>query len=204
MKHTIDELRQILYQHYPRGMWDFEPGYDDTAEYRRLDAARKEAASSEGWLALLDRLCIRFNGRIFNRSLALATFVSDACTWVSHSLPPDPTKNTTFSRFNDEDHEIGLAICFIAPYYVLYSSRRVDRTSCALMPESEPRLFHPFDLDDDEIADAQIMVDEMKALFPEHEPMPPNIGNIVVPDVMAGNQRIGKATLYHCFFTDAW
>jgi hypothetical protein len=47
-------------------------------------------------------------------------------------------------------------------------------------------------------------VDEMKLLFPQHEPMPPNIGNLVVPDVMAGNQMIGRATLYHCFFTDSW
>jgi hypothetical protein len=66
------------------------------------------------------------------------------------------------------------------------------------------KLAHPFDLDDDEVADAQIMVEEMKALFPEHEPMPAEIGNLVVPEVMAGGQEIGRATLYHCFFTDAW
>lgn len=201
MKHTIEELLQIVYRYYPRGMWDYEPGYDDTEEFRRIDAARKEAASSQEWLALLDRLNLRFNGQIFNRSLALARFKSDACTWVSHSLPPDPTKNTRFSVFNDEDHEIGLAISFIAPYYVLYSSRLVDRITRS---ETEPRRFYPFELDEDEVADAQIMVDEMKVLFPQHEPMPPNIGNLVVPDVMAGNQMIGRATLYHCFFTDSW
>ena len=192
MKHTVDELLQIVYRHYPRGMWDFEPGYHDTAEFRRIDAARKEAASSKTWLALLDRLNLRFNGDIFNNSMALAGFKMDGCTWVTHGLP---------SRTSDprDADLLGLAISFIAPYYVLYSSRRIDRTYCDAV-----RFFYPFDLDDDEIADAQIMVDEMKVLYPEHEPMPPDIGNIVVPDVMAGNQAIGRATLYQCFFTDAW
>lgn len=197
MKHSINGLLDIVYHYYPRGMWDFEPGYDDTAEYRRLDATRKQAASGKAWHKLLDRLRLQFNHGIFNRSLALASFKSDACTWVTHSLPPDPSRN---SRNNDEDHEIGLAISFLAPYYVIYSSRRVDRK----FRESEPERLHAFDLDEDEKADAQIMIDEMKLLFAEHEPMPPEIGNIVVPDVMAGNQELGKATLYHCFFTDSW
>ena len=196
MKHTVDELLQIVYRHYPRGVWDYEPEYHQSAEFRRLDAIRKEAASSKVWLAYLDRLSLRFNGDIFNRSLALARFPCDARTWVSHSLPPDPSKN---SSRNDGDHEVGIAICFIAPYYVLYSSRRIDRTYCDAV-----RFFYPFDLNDDEVADAQVMVEEMKLLYPEHEPMPQNVGNIVVPDVMAGNQFIGKTTLYQCFFTDAW
>ena len=96
---------------------------------------------------------------------------------------------------------LGLGISFIAPYYVVYSSRLIDRRS---LSDTEPRFFYPFDLNDDEVADAQVMVEEMKLLYPEHEPMPQNVGNIVVPDVMAGNQFIGKTTLYQCFFTDAW
>lgn len=192
MKHTLDELLQIVYRYYPRGVLDHEPGYHRSTEFRRLDAIRKEAASSKVWLAYLDRLSLRFNGVIFNRSLALARFPCDACTWVTHLLPP---------RSSDpQDADLlGIAISFIAPYYVLYSSRTIDRTYYDAV-----RFFYPFDLNDDEVADAQIMVDEMKLLYPEHEPMPPEVGNIVVPDVMAGNQMIGRATLYNCFFTDAW
>lgn len=197
MKHTVDELLQIVYHYYPRGMWDFEPGYNDTVEYRRSDTARKKAVSSKAWLVLLDRLRIRFHGEINNRSLGLASFKGDACFRVTHSLLPDPSRN---SRINDEDHEIGLAISYIAPYYVVYSSRKIDRT----YREFEPQKLQSFDLDDDETTDAQVMVGEMKLLFPDYEPMPPEIGNIVVPDVMAGNQELGKATLYHCFFMDSW
>jgi hypothetical protein len=197
MMHSVDELFGLVYRYYPRGMWDFEPGYDDTVEYRRLDAARKQAASCEAWHKLLERLRIRLDDGIYNRSLALASFKSDACTWVTHPLPPDPSRN---SSNNDEDHEIGIAISFIAPYYVVYSSRKVDR----IYRELEPKRLHPFDLDDDEKVDAHVMVEEMSRLFPKHEPMPSDVGNLVVPDVMAGNQGLGKATLYHCFFTDSW
>jgi hypothetical protein len=193
MKHSIDVLFRIAYQYYPHGVWDEDPRYEESAEFRRLDELRKQGVKDPAWLALLDRLRIRLQGEIHNRSIPLALLKSDACYRVTHALAAGPNDPQGY-------HEIGLAISFIAPYYVVYSSRNVDRT----YDPDAPRLFQPFNLYDDELVDAQIMVEEMKALFPEHEPMPPEIGNIVVPSVMAGNQAIGKATLYHCLFTDSW
>jgi hypothetical protein len=34
--------------------------------------------------------------------------------------------------------------------------------------------------------------------------MPPEIGHVIVPDVVAGTKNIGQATLFHCLFTDVW
>lgn len=194
MKHSCDELFAIAYQYYPRGLWDYDPGYDDTTEFRRLDELRKRAVTDDAWLSLLERLRIRFHGEIHNRSISLALQKIDACFRVTHSLPAQPSDPQGY-------HEIGLAISLIAPYYVVYSSRKVDRNPPIV---DEVRDFQPFNLCDDETVDAQVMVNEMALLFPKHEPMPPEVGNVVVPDIMAGNQGIGKATVYHCFFTDGW
>lgn len=184
MKHTLDELLQIIQQHYWRST-----SYDESEPYGARDClieVRKKAAEpNTPWRELLARLYARFPHRVTNRSLHLAGGGFDACYSLTVDHPP---------------HEIGLFISIIAPYYVVYSSRRVDRT----YREAVPQELQAFDLDDDEKADAQVMIDEMKLLFPGHEPMPPNIGNIVVPDVMAGNQELGKVTIYHCFFTDSW
>jgi hypothetical protein len=184
VKHSVDELLQIIDQHYWRSA-----SYDGSEPYGARDClveVRKEAGKpNTPWSELLARLYKRFPDRVTNRSLHLTGGGFDACYSLTVEQAP---------------HEIGLAICFIAPYYVVYSSRNVDRT----YRESEPKKLQAFVLDDDEKADAQVMIDEMNLLFPAHEPMPPDIGNIVVPDVMAGNQELGKATLYHCFFTDSW
>jgi hypothetical protein len=95
-----------------------------------------------------------------------------------------------------------MAMSFLAPYYITYSTRNLDRNSHD--PEQVKRL-HSFELHEDEMADAQIMLEEMIALFPNHEPMPADSGNIAVPDVTACDRWPGTTTLYHCFFfTDRW
>lgn len=184
MKHTVDELLQIIEKHYWRST-----SYDESEPHSARDClieARKAAGKpNTPWRELLARLYARFPNRVTNRSLHLAGGGFDACYSLTVDHPPQT---------------ISVLISIIAPYYVVYSSRKVDRT----YRDSDPAKLQAFDLDDDEKADAQIIVDEMKQLFPEHEPMLPDIGNIVVPDVMAGNQELGKATLYHCLFTDSW
>ena len=36
------------------------------------------------------------------------------------------------------------------------------------------------------------------------EPMPPEVGRVVVPDVATNHRRIGEATLYDCLLNDSW
>jgi hypothetical protein len=47
-------------------------------------------------------------------------------------------------------------------------------------------------------------MEEIAVVFPGYEPMPPELGNQIVPDVVAGNQPMGKTTIYHCLFSDCW
>lgn len=185
MKHTVEELLHIIYQYYWR-----TTSHDESKPWgarEALVAARKLAGLPNcPWRELLAWLYTRFPDRVFNGSLHLPTGDFDACYRVTLEHQP---------------HDIGLAISFIAPYYVVYNAKHVDKT---YYNYDEVWRLHPFDLADDEITDVEAMVAEMKRLFPHHEPMPEEIGNIVVPDVLVGNQLLGMATIYHCFFTDSW
>lgn len=40
--------------------------------------------------------------------------------------------------------------------------------------------------------------------FPDHEPMPPEVGKTIVPDVIGGGNLHGESTLFGCLFSDNW
>ncbi len=185
MKHTVDELLIIIYQHYWRTT-SYEQSEPWGARENLVEARKLAGKPNSPWRELLTRLYARFPNRVLNGSLHLPTGEFDACYRVTLQHQP---------------HDLGLAISFLAPYYVVYSSLHVDKTKYTY---DEVWRLHPFDLADDEVAEADVMVDEMKTLFPNHEPMPEKVGNIVVPDVLAGNQLLGMATIYQCFFTENW
>lgn len=194
MKHNLDELLNIVFHYYPRNMAVCGPDYYATTEYRRLVDARKQAGTpNNAWQRLLARLYARFLDRITNRSLHLPGGDFDACYWL--------TLECSGIVDDGELHDIGMAMSFLAPYYVIYSTRKIDPNGSV---PTHTRPLHSFDLYEDEKMDAQIMLDEMHALFPDHEPMPAEVGNIIVPDVTACDRWPGTTTLYHCFFTDGW
>jgi hypothetical protein len=37
-----------------------------------------------------------------------------------------------------------------------------------------------------------------------YEPMPPEVGRVIVSDVETGGRLFGEATLYHCLFSDVF
>ncbi|WP_437664873.1 hypothetical protein [Sorangium sp. So ce1182] len=45
---------------------------------------------------------------------------------------------------------------------------------------------------------------EIEATYPGYQPIPPEIGNEVVPDVAMDAVSMGKATIYVCLFSSVW
>jgi hypothetical protein len=45
---------------------------------------------------------------------------------------------------------------------------------------------------------------EIEATYPGYQPIPPEIGDEVVPDVCADGARLGAATIYHCLLSAVW
>ncbi|WP_437592022.1 hypothetical protein [Sorangium sp. So ce1000] len=60
-----------------------------------------------------------------------------------------------------------------------------------------------FELSPDEQPYAAWIAQEIEATW-GYERMPPEVGNVVVPDVATNLRRLGEARLYDCFFSDAW
>lgn len=120
MRHSVEELIEIVYSYYPRGLPSDDPRYRETDEYRRLMAARRRAgASNEPWRAMLRRLGDHSpEHSVEDRSLHLQTGKLDACYAGALSLP----SNTPGEHY----HYLGFMVSFLVPYYAVYSARSVD------------------------------------------------------------------------------
>jgi hypothetical protein len=255
MKHSVDDLRSLVYQLYPRGLWPAEPGYSDSEEHRRMLAVRRRAGEHDSpWRAMLDRIKARLpECDIENRSLHLCAEDYDICYCASLKLP------TAMCDSDERSRALGLLVSFVVPYYLIYSSRFAycprgggspmgpksdlqahpdepldelafahemeDRASnrellppadsiahCIIYAEPDSPFLDPrdrefdlfreirFELRSDEQPYARAVAEEIEAAFPGYEPMPPEIGKVLVPDVVAGAGDMRKSTLYDCLF----
>lgn len=204
MRHSVNELLEVVYRFYPRNMWTPErghdPGYDDTRENRDLVAARRRAgAEEEPWRAMLRRLDARFpECSIQNQCLHLLSGGCDACysAWLWIEQAPDQKERT---------HCLAFWVSFVVPYYVIYSSRWICLDELDNEGQPKERREIRFDLSPDEQPYGRAIEEEIKMTFgSDFEPMPPEIGKIIVPDVVPGLKIMGEATLYDCLFSDAW
>ncbi len=225
MKHSMDELLDVVYRHYPRGVARSDPLYEQTEEYRRLSEARRQAgAAQEPWRAMLRRLRQQFPADVVqNLSLHLPTGAHDAAYAGQVFLPTSP---------GEHFHTIGFLVGFLVPYYVVRSSRIVDDErkddfrveqvcvvfdgdTCyavppdhplaakAEMPEQPRREIRGFEFSPEEQPYAMSIAREIETTW-GHEPMPPEVGTIIVPDVATNLRSCGEATLYDCLLSDNW
>ncbi|WP_437924627.1 hypothetical protein WMF37_37235 [Sorangium sp. So ce291] len=219
MKHTIDQLLDVVYRYYPRGIegpdphkfWQDDSHREQTEEHARLVAARIQASKDERWHAMRRRISERFpDVLLMNRSLHLHAGGCDAC--YSFTVSPPNAPNIWFH------------VSFLAPHYVVYSyqlfdvvkrpdgfvvpygifSRAALGPDLVLNPDDErlnsatvTRHEITFDLAPDEQFYATWIANEIESTF-GCAPMPPEVGTTLVPDVVVGMRG---ATLYDCFFT---
>jgi len=220
MKHNINELLDIVYRYYPRGAGDTPR--KDTEEHARLVAARRMAASDERWSAMLRRTSQRFPKTLTDRSLHLPTGEIDACYSFTLSLSEAAAHPMLWCR-----------ISFLAPYYIIYSSRLIDTVKKiegfnvtvhgvqfyiprsaigsgfmadpndeSTMSTISKREDITFDLSPDEQPLAAWIDRDIEATF-GGEPMPPEIGMVLVPDVTTDARAVGEVRLYDCLFSDS-
>ncbi|MFO0590275.1 MAG: hypothetical protein U0441_22215 [Polyangiaceae bacterium] len=204
-----------------------DPRRKKAAAQRRLVAARKKAgAEREPWLETLRRLREKLPGHdVLNLSLHLPTGEFEAAYSGKLCLASGPGEHA---------HQLGFLVSFLVPYYVVYSSRIVDdirhdsdpdktafRFSFDWSPgdekaeESAPRLgvevplpvprreIRSFEFSPDEQPFAVSIAEEIETHW-GHERLPPDVGNIVVPDVATNLRLLGEATLYDCLLSDQW
>ncbi|WP_437808608.1 hypothetical protein [Sorangium sp. So ce1078] len=225
MKHSLNELLDIIYRYYPRGV-----GITDdvdvqlrnaTEEHARLVAARIRASKDDRWHIMLRRVEGRFPGMVMNESLHLPSGGCDGC--YSFSLDLTETTGRTL-RFQ---------VSFLAPYYIIHGSRTVEivkqlrdvfivdfrgmhfRVSRSPLdprfisnPDHESpravtikREYVTFELSPDEEPYADWVAQEIEATF-GCERMPPEVGTALVPAVATGLRIPGEVRVYDCLFSE--
>ncbi len=205
MNHSTEELLVAAYHYFPRGIPDRDPRYAASREVQRQMDARVAASSRyETWRAMLDRLQARFPQDRFpgllvvNRSLFLKSATAapqrDRCFTGELSLPVRTPE--------EKEHHLEFLISFVVPYYTLCSVSHGPATR----PSGEPDLDiqRSFDLSAEELPFAAAIREEVEATFPGHEPIAPEVGLTVVPDVVTGSKWFGDATIFTCLFSDGW
>jgi hypothetical protein len=231
MKASIEELLGVVYRYYPRGIPYEDPRYKATEENRQLvEARRKAGAAIASWNALWLRLTDRFpECDVMSHSLHLPTGQFDACYSgaVSRRSPPEgehshgvgylvsflvPYYVVYSTRIVDAGVEEragdGAPIWFDADTVIVGARFRGTSRAAGLTPEKrESTRARRHDISLVPNADDQgywdVVIQEIEETF-KCEPMPPEVGRIVVPDVATNHRRIGQATLYDCLLNDSW
>lgn len=227
-----DELIDVIYTYYPRGVSGEDPERAQTEEARRLVEARRSAGiNSSAYLAMVRRLEAHFPGIVSDTSVHLLTGSHDACYSGAVHLP---------TATGEHRHTLKYRVSILAPYYIVYSSRVFDdlagtegaeafratppRTARFFVhdtmyvlpagmvkaelrePDSETKARRQdirFDFAPDEQPCAARIVQEIESTW-GYQRMPPEVGRVIVPDVSTDVQPLGEATLYDCLFTDNW
>jgi hypothetical protein len=120
MKHSVDDLLHVVYQHYPRTIPRISALYEDSEEHRRLRSARQRAsADTERWRAMLRRLGEAFpECEVFDET---SVFESGAghCCWLLLPQPPSDERPVVLGAIR----ALPFLVSFLVPYYVVYSTR---------------------------------------------------------------------------------
>jgi len=226
MNHTIDELLAIVYQHYPRGIQSDDARWLESEQYARMAAARRRAGADERWRPMLNRISERYS--IVNHSLHLLGGGADGCYSLAHDVPEPRHYGIWFRASFLAPYHIAYRWQMVddLEQTAALRTRPVDRVAVevhgvrfhvprsalppALMVELDKRQRHVapvqreeilFAMPPEEAACAAWICREIQATF-GGEAMPPEVGNVVVPDVSTTGRPLGEATLFDCLFTD--
>ena len=85
-------------------------------------------------------------------------------------------------------------VSILVPYYMVYSSQGEPGAG-----NGPPRIEFAFTPEEQPVLD--VLTGEIEAAF-GYARLSPEIGGIVVPDVVSGNEVMGTNTLFDCLFTD--
>lgn len=163
-----EDLLEVVYRFYPRGLFDGLPGYRGSQEWvRQREVARRAAAAHPTWREMLRRLGYSFMDYMeFMRV---------------KSYPEDGDFDPAYSaEIYLPGRTLGFHVCVLGPYY------GIQRTG-----------------DPSEEAAALAVAREIEATYPGYAPIPPELGDEVVPGVIVhGPNR--DVTIYHCLLSKHW
>jgi hypothetical protein len=179
---TRSELLDVVYRFYPRGLLPLmriyvppnEPFYDDTEEHRRLMEAANRGRAEYPTWKAMIR---RLQDRysVQNESIRLLAGWVDPAYSARIYRPKDLEPVPSLSSRASLSFHVSL----LGPYYGIHDRGEPDEKPAAI-------------------------TEEIEATYPGYQPIPPELGNEVVPDVAMDMASFGEATIYIFLFSSVW
>ncbi|WP_437877883.1 hypothetical protein [Sorangium sp. So ce513] len=176
------ELLDVVYRFYPRGVHKTDrihvppnkPVYKDTEEHRRLVEAASRGRAEYPTWKAMIR---RLGDRysLQNESLHILAGWVDPAYSARIYRPKDVEPVPSLSNRASLSFHVSL----LGPYYGIHDRGEPDEVPSAVAAEID-------------------------ATYPGYRPIPPELGNEVVPDVDMDGVSMGKATIYMCLFSIVW
>ncbi|WP_163991337.1 hypothetical protein [Pyxidicoccus caerfyrddinensis] len=183
---TAEALLRLVHQYYPAGLYETDPRYESTEEFKRLDKLRRAAVSdARAWDAFLQRVKAE---------------MPDGDAWDYPNIRYDPAYSLRLGLPGHpvgapEHKEVVLMVCILVPVHIIYAdhSKHVgDITETITYQPPLPAEFLPF-------------AEKLEALAIETfgtTRLQQDVLSTPVPDLQVGNTGFGKVTLADCLFGD--
>lgn len=182
---SFEGLKEIVYQYYPRNLYDMEPGYELTDEFNRLVEACSNAQHNDGlWKKFLELLAKEFPENEI-----------EDCTQLFHRDPCYRCK-INLAGTSNLYRSLVVHVSIIAPFGSVYISEITVENAKYSTPQIS---FLPITSEDQECF-ARIGFN-LKEIF-GYDLLPVELLTKVVPDVAVKNQLLNESTIFHCLFTD--
>ena len=179
---TRSEALEVVYRFYPRGVPCYERRYvpenervyDDTEEHRRLVEASNRGRAE---YPTWNAMIDRLGDRysLQNESLSLLAGWVEPAYSARIYRPKDLEPVPSLSSRASLSFHVSL----LGSYYGIHDRGEPDEKPAAITAEIE-------------------------ATYPGYRPIPPELGNEVVPDVAMEWALMGEATIYMCLFSRVW
>jgi hypothetical protein len=181
----IEDLLELAYSFYPRGILSDTAAYYESPEWQRLEAARSRAwQSRDRWTHLLGVLRQSLPDCRIEDWTHLDAHM-DAGYRCRVELPP----------LGEPRHAIVVCPSILTPHYMVYSSR--VRWMGSKFAPAEVRFEFDASERDYQRSVARAIETELGVQM-----LPPEVGMTPVPYLSVRNRNFGEVTLYDCLFTD--
>lgn len=175
----------MVHRFYPANLYDSDPKYKESIEFRRLYSARLASQEHSGpwWTHFLDEIEKALPGH----DVQDWTYLPHDNCWRCRVYLPGAKDRTSKTA------SVAL-LSILAPVYVVYTSH-VDfdgskwRSSVSYQPRSETS------------AQGRVIESLITSIF-DFTRLPPDVLFTPVPDIQCFNVDLGQATLFDCLFTD--
>lgn len=168
-----NNILDIVYSYYPKGVLGYTPEHDESRETKKLQNLLKKSPYKKNAAQLEKYLIAEFDEKYIQNM-----------TLFGWNKPCYHLRVEVKDKDNNWDVYV-IFISVISDYYYIY-------TNDDLWQKSK----NPND------ATWELLDKKVKEFFPEHQPLSSDIAQVKIDDVSVGHNDLGEVHLLYCLFTD--